>query len=171
MATFGELPFGIKDAKMTPLPSGTLTDLPRIRSLEVSLVSDSADLTGDDGTVAVHTFNLHVEGSIEAGGVNAAAIAIMVGSTVTSVAGPPAKKTVSITNTTNGGYFKLEGQMLADDAGDFHIVIYKCKVTNGPNFTGAGGEFMLTGAEIQGVQDSTGKILDLVWNDTAAAIA
>ena len=172
MATnFGELPFGIKDAKLTPLPSGTGADLPRIRSLEVSMTSDTTELTGDDSTVAVRQFNLRVEGSIEAGGLNPAAIAIMVGGSVVSAGtAPAATKTISIGANTVAGYFKLEGQMLADDGGDLHIIIYKAKMTSGPSWTFTGGEFALTTGDFTGVADSNGKIVDLVWNQTAAAI-
>ena len=173
MATsYGEIPFGLRDVKLTPLPSGTGADLPRVRSVEVSLTSDNTELTGDDTTVAVRVFNLRVEGSIEAGGINPAAVAIMVGGTVTSTGSTPnAKKTIAIGSATNAGYFKLEGQVIADDGGDFHILVYKAKVTTGPTWTFTGGEFTLTTADFTGVADDDDKIIDLVWNETATAVA
>lgn len=173
MATnYGEIPFGVKDAKLTPLPAGTGADLPRIRSIEVSVTSDTTELTGDDSTVAVRQFNLRVEGSIEAGGLNPAAIAIMVGGTVVSSGSTPnAIKTISIGDTTVAGYFKLEGQMLADDGGDLHIIVYKAKMTSGPSWTFTGGEFALTTGDFTGVMDGDGKIVDLVFNETAVDIA
>lgn len=168
---YGEIPFGLRDVKLTPLPSGSATDLPVVRSVEVSLTSDSTELTGDDTTVAVRTFNLRVEGSIESGGMNPAAIAVMVGGTVaTSGTTPNAKKTIAIGSSTAAGYFKLEGQVIADDGGDFHMVVYKAKITTGPSWTFANGEYTLTTGDFTGVADGSNKIIDLVWNETAAAI-
>lgn len=171
-ADYGELGFGLRAAKMTPLPSGTATSLPRPRQLDVNFVQDSATLTGGDATVAVKSFNGRVEGSFEAGGMNPAAIAIMLGGVVTATGTTPAaKKTISVTSTTAGGYWKLEAQVIADDLGDLHVIIYKGKCTSGPNWTFQGGEYVLTNADYTGVADATNKIFDLVFNETAIAIA
>lgn len=171
MSTYGEIPFGLRDVKLTPLPSGTAADLPRVRSVEVSLTSDSLELTGDDTTVAVRSFNLRVEGSIEAGGVNPAAIAILVGGTVATTGSTPnEKQTIAIGASTSAGYFTLEGQVIADDGGDFQMLVYKAKVTTGPSWTFTGGEYALTTCDFTGVTDDSDKIIDLIWNETAVAL-
>ena len=172
MAVTAELGFGIRDVKLTTLGgSPTSADLPRIRSVDVGIVTDVQTLEGDDSTVAVRVFNLHIEGSFEAGGINPSALALMLGvTTVASGVTPAAKVTLSITNTTAPQYFKMEGQVIADDGGDFHFIIYKAKVTSGPQWTFQNGEFVLTSGDYQGVADGTGKVMDFVWNETAVAI-
>jgi len=165
-----KIPFGIADAFLLPEGGGVGADLPVIRSLDVNVTSDSTDLTGDDQTVAIHTFNTHVEGSIEAGGISPAAIAIMIGGTAVTAAGVT---TVTFDETTQGAYFRLEAQIIDDTGeGDLHVVVYRAKITSGPNWTFQGGEYTLTTADYTGVADpaNSNKIFDLKFNDAVTAI-
>ena len=177
MATpYGELPFGIRDCKITPWIGGALStavDLPRIRSVELNVTRDSTDLDGDDVRVATHSFGKAVEGSIEAGGVNLAAIVAMNGGTLTPVVGPPKTNTYIVQGTDVEGYFKIEGQMIADDAGDIHVIVWRAKVTGGPNHTFANGEYSLTTSDYVGVFDasvSPSRLYSLVQTDVVTAI-
>jgi hypothetical protein len=172
--SYGNIPFGIADAFLLPEGGGAGADLPIIRSLDVNMTSDSTDLTGDDTTVAVHTFNTHAEGSIEAGGISPAAIAIMIGGTA-AVTGttPNAKTTIVFDETTRGAYFKLEAQIIDDTGeGDLHVIVWRAKITTGPSWTFQGGEYTLTTADYTGVADpnNANKIVSMVFNETATAI-
>jgi|SRR5262245_7665065 len=173
---YGELPFGIRDCKITPWTAGALgspVDMPRIRTLEANVTRDSADLDGDDIRIATHTFGTALEGSIESGGINIAAIVALAGGSTSNVVGPPAVTTYIVQSTDVEGYCKIEGQMIADDLGDTHLIIWRGKASNGPNFSFTNGEFALTACDLVGVFDnsvSPGRLYSIVQNDAVTPI-
>lgn len=174
---YGELPFGVRDCKITPWAGGALgtaVDLPRIRTIEVNVTRDSADLDGDDIRVATHTFGKAVEGSLEAGGINLVALAAMAGGTAgPEVPGPPKVTTYIVQGTDVEGYCKIEGQMISDDKGDLHIIIWRAKITGGPNHSFGNGEYALTSADYVGVYDTSvtpSRLYSLVQTDAVTAI-
>lgn len=176
MATFSEVSFGVRDCMLWPLTGdtpGTGVDLPRIRKVELNVRRTSAELEGDDVTVAIHTFAKKMEGSIEAGGVNLAAVAVMEGGTVTTTGTTPNRKISYIVRGNDvEGYFRLESQSIGDDGGDMHMVAYKVKATNGPNWNFENGNFTLTQCDLEAVfnSQSPAKLYDLVGNEQVTAI-
>lgn len=175
-ATTGELPFGCRDCKLTPWVAGVLgtgSDVPRIRTVELNVTRDSTDLEGDDVRVATHTFGKALEGSIEAGGINAVALSVLEGGTVTTVTGPPKVVTYKVLGDQAEGYFKLEAQMYADDGGDLHFIGWKVKASNGPNYSFTQGEFALTACDLAGIYDESTtptRLYHIVQNDTVTPI-
>jgi len=175
---YGELPFGIRDCKITPWTNsttlGAFADLPRIRSIEVNVTRDSADLDGDDVRIATHSFGKAVEGSIEAGGINLTALVALAGGTAgPEVPGPPKTTTYIVQGNDVEGYCKIEGQMVSDDKGDLHIIVWRAKVTNGPNHTFSNGEYALTSCDYVGVYDASvtpSRLYSLVQTDAVTAI-
>ena len=179
MADYGELPFGCRDCKITPYIAGVLGDLddavdvPRIRTVELSVVRDSTPLEGDDVKIAEHTFGKGLDGSIEAGGINAAVLEVLEGGTVTVVGTPPRTTTYEVEGDQAEGYFKLEAQMYGDDAGDMKFTAWKVKATNGPNYSFTQGEFGLTACDLSGVFDEStdpSRLYKIVQAETIAPI-
>lgn len=177
--SYGELPFGCRDCKIAPWDGATppvdadKVDVPRIRTVELNVTRDSTDLEGDDVKIATHTFAKGLEGSIEAGGLNVNALAVLEGGEVTTVAGPPAVTTYAVLGDQAEGYFLLEAQMYADDGGDLHFIAFRVKASNGPNYSFAQGEFALTQCDLSGVFDETvspSRLYSIVQNTNVTAI-
>lgn len=178
--TFGELPFGCRDCKITPYIAGVLgalddaVDVPRIRTVELNVTRDSTDLEGDDVKIATHTFAKGLDGSIEAGGINLSALVVLEGGEITTSGTTPNRiSTYKVEGDQVEGYFKLESQMYGDDAGDMHFIAWKCKATNGPNFSFTQGEFALTACDLAGIFDestSPSRLYNLVQNETVTII-
>jgi uncharacterized protein YqgV (UPF0045/DUF77 family) len=177
--TWGEIPFGLRDAKITPWTAGgtlgTAVAVPRVRSVEANVTRDSADLDGDDVRIATHTFGTAIEGTFEEGGINFAVLAVINGGSSATTGVTPNRITTFILEGDDvDGYFKIEGQSYADDGGDTHVIIWRAHATNGPNHTFNQGEFTLTNFDYAGVFDqstSPSRLYSIVQNETAVAIA
>lgn len=175
---FGEIPFGLRDIRLTPWNGailGTAIDVPRIRTMEVNITRDSADLEGDDVRVATHTFGTAAEGTFEAGGINLAALSLLTGGSSTGILGisPNRTNTYILEGNDVDGYFKVEGQSYADDSGDVHVTIWRAKATNGPNHSFNQGEFSLTTCDVTGIFDasvSPSRLYTIVQSETAVAL-
>lgn len=176
--TYGELPFGCRDCKIAPwLTAGTIstgTDVPRIRTVELNVTRDSADLEGDDVKVATHTFAKGLEGSIEAGGINPAVLIVLEGGEVeTGGTAGTAWTRYYVEGDQSEGYFALEAQMYADDGGDTHFTAWKVKATNGPNYSFGQGEFALTQCDLAGIYDESttpSRLYQIVMHATVTGI-
>jgi hypothetical protein len=178
--TFGEIPFGLRDIRITPWVGTTLSatiisDVPRIRSVEMNVTRESTDLDGDDVRIATHTFNKACEGSIEAGGINLPALAVLTGGTATMGTGVSPNKinTFLVQGTDAEGYFKLEGHAYGDDAGDVHVIIWRAKASNGPNHTFGQGEFAMTACDLVGVFDasvSPSRLYTIIQNESIVVL-
>jgi hypothetical protein len=176
LVAWGELPFGIRDVRILPLVGdtpGTGIDVPRIRTVDLGVESDSTELEGDDVRVAIHSFGKRLTGSIEAGGINLDALAVMEGGAVTPGGVLPNRiVTYAVLGTQSQGYFKLIGHMYGDDAGDLHIIAYRVKATSGPNYSFNNGEFALTNCDLEAVFNTAvpSKLYDLVSHETITAL-
>lgn len=175
--TYGELPFGCRDCKVTPWTAGALgtsVDVPRIRTVEMNVTRDSTDLEGDDVKIATHTFGRGLSGSIEAGGVNFACRVVLEGGTITTTGTTPNRiTTYKVLGDQAEGYFKIEAQMYGDDGGDTHFIAWKAKATNGPNFTANQGEFALTNCDLEAIYDDSvtpSRLYHIVQNETITAV-
>ncbi len=174
------LPFGLRDVKLTPLGAdggtpGTAVDLPVSRTLSFSEDEDFEDLRGDDTLVASHGSGPTVSWDLESGGISLEAYAVMAGGTITSSGvSPNAKKTYSKSITDGRPYFKIEGQSINDNGGDFHCVIYRAKATESLEGELSDGSFWLTSASGKGYGSleavPIGKVYDFIHNETAVAI-
>jgi hypothetical protein len=180
MALGQALPFGLRDVKLTPLGAngatpGTAVDLPVSRTLSFSEDEDFEDLRGDDALQASHGSGPTVSWDLEAGGISLEAYAVMAGGTVTATGTTPAQKKVYSKAITDGRpYFKIEGQSINDNGGDFHCIIYRAKATESLEGEMADGSFWLTSASGRGFGSleatPLGKVYDFVQNETAVAI-
>lgn len=171
------LPFGLRDVKIRPMPSGSETpgagvDLPVARTFSYSENEDFEDLRGDDGLAATHGSGPRGAWSLESGGVPLEAIAAMYGGTITESGVSPARKKVySKTGEQQRPYFEAEGQAISDSGGDFHMLVYKCKATGEMSGEMSDGGFWLTGSSGSALPRQLDKKLhDFIQNETATDI-
>lgn len=174
MASIGTVyPYGLRDLKFTLWASpNTQVDLPAAITLEFKEILTTAQLEGDDATVAVHSLVKHVEWKIDAGGINMDALALIMGRTVLNSGTTPNRyDTLNGADTDAPPYFKIYGKSVGADGGDIHCKILKCKITEAPTFNFSNGEFIHSGITGTGIPDSanvTGRAFQFVYNETAA---
>ena len=175
------LPYGLRDVKLQALsadgatPVGTLVDLPAARTFSFSDTSESTELRGDDRVVATRTGDTTVDWELEGGGISLEAYAIMAGGTITSSGTTPtAKKLYRKLVTDSRPYFKVEGQAINDNGGDFHAIVYRCKADGSLDGSLGDQEFYLTSASGKGYGSNQAASLDAVYdfvhNETTTAI-
>lgn len=171
------LPFGLRDVGIKVLnaaeTAGTKVDFPNARTFSFSETTDSEELRGDDGVVAVHDLGSGVDWELEGGGYSFEAVAAMYGGTITSSGVTPNQvKTLDKNDNDPRPYFQVEGQAISDSGGDFHITLWKCKATGELSGEMADGSFWLTGASGRAIGlSSNRKLYTIVQNETATAIA
>lgn len=171
------LPFGLRDVKISPMPAGsetpgTAVDLPNARTFSFTETSDSEELRGDDGVVAVHDLGAGVDWELESGGVPLEAIAAMYGGEISSTGTTPDQvKTYTKLDNDARPYFQVEGQAISDSGGDFHVVLFKAKATGELSGEMSDGAFWLTGASGRAIgRTSDRKLYEFVQNETETAI-
>lgn len=182
MATDQALPFGLRDTKITAYTTpeadtlaAASTDYPVARTLSFSEAEDYEELRGDDKVVAIHGIGASVEWEMEHGGIALPVYALMAGGTVTTTGLTPDTVTTYKKKVTDvRPYFKAEGQSINDNGGDFHVVLYKCRASEGLEGELADGAFWLTSASgIALPATLTGQIdvlYDFIINETEAVI-
>lgn len=163
--------FGLYDVFLTPWTSGSViaapsagVTLPRIIEMDAGVTRSSKDLEAGDVVAATHTFAKAMEGSLDAGGVNLAALAVIEGGEVsTAGSGSTLVNTYKVESDQPENYFKIEAQVYADDGGDQHMVIWKAKATNGPSFNPKQGEFIHTNIDWKAIYDDSVTPPRLYW--------
>lgn len=173
--SFDPLPYGVRDLRLYPLTGetpGSGVDLPRVRELGFAEAESFDDLRGDDALVAVHGKGPQVNWTLEQGGLTFAALQVMNGGTIaTSGSTPNQIATYTKAGTDVRPYFQMEGQVISDSGGDFHVLLYKCKATGDVKGDNKDGAFFLMG--ISGValpRASDAKLYKFTQNETAVAI-
>lgn len=174
------IPFGLRDVKLIPLGAdgatpGTPVDLPISRVLSFSETEDFEELRGDDAVQASHGSGPTIEWELEAGGISLEAYQVMAGGTVTaSGVSPNATKTFNKKTTDARPYFKIEGQSICDNGGDFHGIIYRAKADGSLEGSMEDSTFLLTSASGKGYGSQEAgdldSVYDFVHNETAIAI-
>lgn len=174
------LPFGMRQIRLTPLSADGLTPgaavtLPVARTLSFGESEDTEELRGDDQIWAQHGSGPVVDWDLEAGGISLEAYAVMAGGAIiTSGITPNIKKTYTKLSTDVRPYFKAEGRAVSDNGGDFHVLIYRAKVTDSLEGELSDNSFWLTSATGQGLPSlevaHANKVYDFVHNETAVVI-
>lgn len=175
------LPFGMRDTKVTPYTTDAATTLgtgaknPNARTLSFSEAEDYEELRGEDKVVAIRGLGASVEWEMENGGISIPAYKNMNGgSTLTSGVTPNQVTTYTKKVTDTRPYFKGEGQSISDKGGDFHVVLYKSRASNGVEGELGDGAFWLTGASGVSLPASlTGKtdvLYEFVLNESVTPI-
>lgn len=171
------LPFGLRDVQIKVMTPGSETlgasiDFPNSRTFSFSETTDSEELRGDDGVVAVHDLGSGVDWELEGGGISLEAVAAMYGGTIASSGVAPNQvKTYTKLDNDVRPYFQVEGQAISDSGGDFHVTLFKAKATGELSGELADGSFWLTGASGRAIgRQSDRKLYEFVQNETVTAI-
>lgn len=169
MALTGNIrPFGLRDIKLLPLPSGTAVDLPNAMTLTFKEVLTSGELRGDDVTQAVVAITDKVVWELEAGAISLEAWAVLTGRTIALTGTTPNQvNTYVIAEGKVYPYFKLYGKSVGDGTDDVHVLIQKAKCTGSIEGEFKDGEFWITKCSGIAITNGT-KIADVVQNETAA---
>jgi len=170
------LPYGLRDVKVYPISSagvvGSAVDLPNSRTFSFEESEDFEELRGDDKVIATRGSGATVDWEIESGGISLEAYAVMAGGTVTSTGTTPnQKKSYTKLGADSKPRFKVEGQAMSESGGDFHVVLYNCKATEGLSGELGDQTFWLTSGSGVAIPDpSSDKVYDFVQNETAVTI-
>jgi len=138
MTAGGNIPRGLNDLNIYPYPGLLKVDVPGARSLTFTVESDSDQLEGDNQIIAVVRNPKSLSGSIELGMINLAALAAMVGGTVTN-GGTGTTETLALDESSAAGslYFRVLGQAYSMDVTGtgYRVDLKQVLVTSGPNET------------------------------------
>jgi len=175
---YGEVPYGIRDIKLTPINAdgsyGTMVDLPAAQTMSFTLEQDEQVLRGDDADQVVSNQVKGISWSLNAGGLDFDALAVILGvNPVDSGTTPNRTQILAVKATDTRPWFRVDGRAIsADGGGDLKVILYKCKCSGnvGP-FEMKDGEFMITQIEGKGVDDGVHGIFALDQEETAAEIA
>ncbi len=169
---WGDKPFGLHQIKLVNFATvPVVVTLPNAITMSFKERVKSGELSGDDKTVAVVAYSDALEWSIEAGGINLEAWALMTGRTATTASTTPTRTTtVNADAGTAFPYFKIYGKSLGDGIDDVHVKIYKAKLTKPLEGEFTDGKFFITSCSGIAVDDGTNGIYDVVQNETAAAL-
>jgi hypothetical protein len=161
-------PFGLHQIVVTNITGTTQVALPSSNRLMVKERYQTGEAPGDDALQAVASTFMAADWELEAKGISLEAMAVMTGRTlVTSGASPNEVKSLKASAGTRLPYFKIYGKSLGDGDDDVHILLYKCKLTEGPEATYQFGEF--AGPSLKGiaVDDGVNGVYLPVINETA----
>lgn len=169
MALAGTLrPFGLRE--ITVKRSGAPVKLPAAMTLSFKEVLNSGEMHGNDATQAVVAVADKVEWSLESGGISLEAFTEMTGrAIVLSGTGTTEVNTMTARAGDIYPYFEIRGRSVGDDSGDIHVILPKCKLTDGMQGEFKDGEFFVTSCSGIAVDDGTA-LYQLVQNETAAAL-
>lgn len=163
--------FGLRDIKLTPLPSGTQVDLPYAMTMTFKEILTQGEMRGDDSTVAIVAFTDKCEWELEAGAISLEAWALVTGRSITLTGTTPNQtNTYSAVAGDDYPYFKIYGKSLGDGADDVHVKILKAKCTGGVEGEFKDGQFWVTKCSGVAIDNGTA-IFQVVQNETAAALA
>lgn len=162
------LPYGLRDVKVATLDAtgikGTLVDLPNAQTLEFSETTSTTELRGDDVIKASRTTVDAVEWTLEAGGINFAAMKVIAGGTITVTGTTPA--TVTKWRRLEGDSypdFYAVGKALSESGGDHQTVLHRCKA-NTIQGSHKDQEFWVSHAEGTGIGTLTAANVGAVWD-------
>jgi hypothetical protein len=166
----------IKISKLTVDDGTTLTyqtsvDVPGSTSLKLGAKFVEKELRGDEVILDRYTKIDSIDFSFDHAKVSLDVLNVILGGTTAAAGTTPAQtQTYTLKGTDIPNYFKIEGQSKYTDAGDVHIILYKCKI-NKFDYELKGEDYAsvsISGTAIPTAKDS--KIKDVIINETAAAI-
>lgn len=172
---FDPIPYGVRDLRVFPLTGetpGTGVDFPRVQTLNFSEAEAFDELRGDDQLQAVHGKGPSINWELQQGGITLTALQVVNGgSLATSGTTPNQITTYTKLGTDVRPYFKLEGQVISDSGGDFHVVLPRCRATGDMKGDNKEGAFLLFGTKgIALPRTSDQRLYQLVQGESATAI-
>ena len=107
---------------------------------------------------------------MESGGISLEAFAVMTGRTIALTGtGSSEVNTLTARAGDNYPYFEIRGRSVGDVGDDIHVILPKCKLTDGMQGEFKDGEFFVTSCSGIAVDNGTA-LYQLVQNETAAAL-
>jgi hypothetical protein len=174
---YGEIPRGLDDLKVYVLGAmdvpGTAVDVPGAQSLDWSVNSDSDELRGDNIAIALVRNPKTVSGTIRVAKINLAAIAAMVGGTITiGSMSPTETKSLEESSAAPARYFQIIGQAASQDTNGsaYRVTIYKVLVTGGPNESLTIDEWSTPEFDFEAISNASGNLLQRKNYELAVAI-
>lgn len=162
-------PFGLHEILVTSIDGLSQAALPSSNRMMVKERFQTGEATGDDRLQSIASILMAAEWELEAKGVSLEAKAIMTGRTLSTTGTTPNEvKTMTATGGTKLPYFKIYGKSLGEGDDDIHVLLFKCKLNDGPETTHQFSEF--AGPTYKGiaVDDGVNGVYDIVINETAA---
>lgn len=169
------LPYGLREVQLYPIADdgtvGAMVKLPASRTFSFADSADFQELRGDDKVQATRGQGAEVDWDLEGGGISLEAYKVLVGGTITEGGvAPDTTKTFNKKVTDARPYFQVIGRAISDSGGDFHIKVYKCKVSGEVGGELSDGEFWLTSADGTGIADAADNLYDFIQHETATPI-
>lgn len=159
------------------LTYGSLVDLGGVIELKTAAEIDYRELEGDNQILASHAILKAIDIDVQQARITLDALAILIGGAVAaSGTTPNQKQTYTVLATDEAKHFKIEGQSKGVDAAggdvkDYHEVYYKCKLSGTVDWT-LGADYAKVSFKARAIPTvNNKKIMDMVANETAAAIA
>jgi hypothetical protein len=163
-------PFGLRDIQIalqsTP---GTAYDLPVAARMSLKDTPLGAvELRGDDALAAVHVAEDKVVIELEEGGIDLKVWSLLSGGTFSTGSGYYRL----VKAATNVRPYLILGAKVIDNAavGDVHVYVFKCRCTDGPSGEFRDGQFFLTAATLEGIDDVTNGMYCIRENDATAEV-
>ena len=169
---FGDRPFGLNAIRLISRTVTPVTvNLPVSRTMTFTPRMMGGELKGSDQLASVAAFIEALEWEIDEGGMPLDALALMTGFTATlSGTTPTQVNTLKLLTAKAMPYFKIFGKVLGEGIDDVHVKIFKAKLTNNIDGQFAYGEFYGLGLSGVAVADGANGLVDIVQNETAAAL-
>lgn len=175
-------PFGLRDVKLASFTDlaletlGTLIDLPASRIFSFTEAEDFEVLRGDDQDLITRGKGAKINWSLEGGGVSFDILKAVVGGTLTDSGTTPNQiRKLRKLATDARPYFHAEGQIMSDNGGDVHGVLFKCRATGDIEYGFQDGQWVLTKCSGQAFPSqaaaTSGALYDLIYNETVTPIA
>lgn len=164
-------PFGLHEIVVTNIAGTVQAPLPAANRLMVKERLQTGEAPGDDALQSIASILLAADWEMEVKGISLEARAIITGRTLsTSGSTPNEIKTLTATAGTRMPYFKIYGKSLGDGDDDTHVLLYKCKVTEGAEDTFQYSEYVGPTYKGIAVDDGVNGVFDTVINETAAEL-
>jgi hypothetical protein len=165
---FGNESFGLRQVKIKQ--GATLVTLQAAQTLSCTPRSIVSELKGAFKIIAVSTIVEALEWSLENGGIQLDALALMTGWTaVASGSTPNQTNTLTAHAGTAFPYFTIYGKVLGSGLDDLHVKIFRAKIMSVEGEF-QGGEFHVDRISGIAIKDGTRGLFELVQNETAAAL-
>lgn len=150
--------------------AGTPVKLPAAQTLSFNETLITGELRGNDVVVSQVSFTDKIEWEMESGGLSLEALAVMTGRTIALTGtGAAEVNTMTLRGGESYPWFEMRGRALTDSGGDVHVVLYKCRLTEGIKGEFADGEFFVQSCSGVAIDNGT-KLADIVQNETAVAL-
>ena len=162
--------YSIRDIKLRI--GSVQVDLPAAQTLRFTPEVTGNELRGDDSVVYRMSRIAKATGSFSSGGYAADAIALMTGKTITETSTTPnILGTWSLLAGDSFPEFEVYGQAYGQSGSALMVHLFRCVITGGLEFAFEDETFFVPGIDIDILGDtSTGKIFEIVQQETAAAI-